>query len=277
MFQVRQARGDIARRSPSKGLASAFCACDAQFWAVCAFHTWGQKLQQCVAQRCDASTHSTVYHDIDGKRRLSPRAKLVAIGAGVLVLIFTGITLGVVLGGRKTKTIQPGALGALMNYDNMLNSLEQLEAIAKNTTTGSRAFGTAGYDESVEYIKRVLSQYPNLKIEEQTFTAPFSSYIGVPSFVQANPVRIQFHYGIDFLPVNPNIGNASLIAEIVNVNSGCNAADYTAFVAGRIAIAITGGCTTQARVDQALAANASGLLIYNDGTHPTRNAPCVSA
>ena len=56
-------------------------------------------------------------------------------------------------------------------------------------------------------------------------------------------------------------------------NLGCNESDWTSFPSGTIALVIRGVCPFQTKVDLALAASASGLIIYNDGASGDRTAP----
>ena len=47
--------------------------------------------------------------------------------------------------------------------------------------------------------------------------------------------------------------------------SGCTAADFSGFVAGRIALIQRGGCNFGVKVINAQAAGASGVIIFNEG------------
>src|SRR5262249_59035003 len=53
--------------------------------------------------------------------------------------------------------------------------------------------------------------------------------------------------------------------------SGCTAADFTGFQAGNIALIQRGGCNFGVKIQNAEAAKASGVIIFNEGnTDPDR-------
>src|SRR5207253_9212716 len=54
-------------------------------------------------------------------------------------------------------------------------------------------------------------------------------------------------------------------------SSGCTASDFSGFVAGRIALIQRGGCNFGVKVQNAQAAGASGVIIFNEG-NPGRTA-----
>jgi len=56
--------------------------------------------------------------------------------------------------------------------------------------------------------------------------------------------------------------------------SGCDPSDFTDFVAGRIALVQRGTCTFDQKIQNAQAAGASGVIIFNEGNHPRRAPAC---
>src|SRR6185312_12550856 len=58
--------------------------------------------------------------------------------------------------------------------------------------------------------------------------------------------------------------------------SGCTAADFTGFVSGRIALIQRGGCNFGVKVQNAQAAHAAGVIIFNEG-NPGRTGLLVGS
>ena len=167
----------------------------------------------------------------------------------------------------------PDALGPAipMTRDGMVGHLEALMAIAE-AHGGNRATGTEGYTASVAYVTEQLeaagygvalyefgvdddvwNASPALQadrdfaLEDEFY--PFS-YTG-PGVVEA-PVA-----PVDLQIPPPDAENGS--------TSGCESGDFADFTSGSIALIQRGSCEFQTKVDNAVAAGAVGVLIFNEG------------
>ncbi len=250
---------------------TAFISCNPtseKKFVLCAFSARSLTLLSCILAQF------LVYQDLEtGQRPPFYRSKIFLIILAILVVAIVGITLGVVLTREKPKAPSAGALAAAISIEDIMNTLEQLEAIAVNNSN-NRALGTTGYAASVALVKQILAGFPALQIEEQTFVVPYSTYVGIPTLAQTQPNNVTFTYSVDYLPLSPSMGSGTFVARLESVaNLGCNASDFAGFTAGRIALILRGNCTFQDKVSNALAAGAVAAVIYNDGADASRTAP----
>lgn len=165
-------------------------------------------------------------------------------------------------------------------YDKLLDcvsgegAFEHLEAFSAIAAEhGSRAEGTPGYLASVDYVVDVM-QDAGWRAE----AVPFQ-YDGTDSLVeQLEPVAATYsHY------VAEGSGEGDVTADVtaVDVNlappransSGCEAADFAGFPAGDIALVQRGTCAFGLKAENAQAAGASAVMIFNQCDTPDRCGP----
>jgi hypothetical protein len=110
-----------------------------------------------------------------------------------------------------------------------------------------------------------------------------------PSFVQLAPTEKIFVYPTEFLGLSGGTGVAEGAVQAVdlkidesadptdptsnhpaNSTSACEAEDFAGFTAGNIALIQRGTCTFVQKVDNAQAAGAIGVIIFNQGNTPER-------
>jgi hypothetical protein len=110
-----------------------------------------------------------------------------------------------------------------------------------------------------------------------------------PTFVQLAPTERTFLYPTEFLGLSGGIGTAEGTVQAVdlkidetadptdptssnpaNSSSGCEAEDFADFTAGNIALIQRGLCPFVDKVDNAAAAGAVGVIIFNQGNAPDR-------
>lgn len=168
-----------------------------------------------------------------------------------------------------------GDLEGAITADGMRVHLEALEAIA--TANGNtRSVGTPGYDLSAEYVRDQL--------EAAGYTAtPFEFDVNV--FTQDGPASLEwqgqetFDEGSDFqVAYYSAAGSPTATARAVDVqlgqgntsSSGCQANDFAGFPAGNIAIIQRGACFNFQKLQNAQAAGAVGVIIFNQGDTDAR-------
>jgi hypothetical protein len=116
----------------------------------------------------------------------------------------------------------------------------------------------------------------------QTYQIPYFAYVGVPAMSEVSPTPHDFQVGVDWNP-GPAQGDANAELQpaggIVipptptsSSKSGCTAADFSGFVSGRVALIQRGGCNFGVKVLNAVAAGATGVIIFNEG-NPGRTGP----
>ncbi|MES2717155.1 MAG: M28 family peptidase [Pseudomonadota bacterium] len=145
-----------------------------------------------------------------------------------------------------------------------------LQAIA-DANGGTRAAGTPGYDQSVQYIVGKLTA-AGYAVSLNAF--PFT-YVALPLLRQTAPLAATYESGT-FTGTGTGDVTAAVTAVDINLvaprgnTSGCEAADFAGFPAGNIALVQRGTCSFAAKVLNAQAAGASAVIIFNQGNTPDR-------
>jgi len=150
------------------------------------------------------------------------------------------------------------------------------QAIA-DANGGTRLAGTAGYDESADYVfdRLVAAGYSPVR---QQFEFPFFEELAPPVLDRVSPDPVAFTEGTDFLTQQYS-GSGDVTQEVVPTNdiiippdpvagtsnSGCEASDFPAAVAGNIALIQRGTCTFHDKALNAQTAGAAGVIIFNEG------------
>jgi Zn-dependent M28 family amino/carboxypeptidase len=165
------------------------------------------------------------------------------------------------------------SLRAAVSATNIMKHLASLQAIA-DANGGTRAASTPGYEASAQYIERKLRAAGYTPVR-QTF--PYDRYDTVSaSLERLSPSPRSYAYDAPdgFLDMNySGSGNVTAPLTAVDINlagdrastSGCEAADFGGFMAGNIALIQRGTCTFRIKADNAAAAGAAGVIIFNQG------------
>ena len=164
---------------------------------------------------------------------------------------------------RTNATVQ--ALLECVRAGGAVEHLEALQAIA-DANGGTRAAGTQGYEDSVDYVVDTLRAAGwDVSIDEFPFT-----YVGPSTLQQLTPVNATYQTG----PYTGS-GAGDLTAAVTPVDlqlglgntssSGCEATDFAGFTAGTIALIQRGTCPFADKAVNAEAAGAAGVIIFNQG------------
>jgi Zn-dependent M28 family amino/carboxypeptidase len=152
---------------------------------------------------------------------------------------------------------------------------------------GNRFAGLPGYDESVDYVVDTL-EAAGYDPVVQPFDYLAYREVGPSVLQQIAPAAVTYVEGVDFGAitqtdpgdVTANVTNVDLQLGLGNTStSGCEAADFAGFPAGNIALLQRGTCTFELKAENAAAAGAVGIVIFNQGntTAPDRNGiPAVT-
>ena len=145
-----------------------------------------------------------------------------------------------------------------------------LQAIA-DANGGTRAAGTPGYELSVQYVvdKMTAAGY------DVTLNAFPFVYIAPATLQQTAPLAAAYQTGAF---TGSGSGNIAANVSAVDINlvpprastSGCEAADFAGFPVGNIALIQRGTCTFAQKAQNAQAAGASAVIIFNQGNTPAR-------
>jgi Zn-dependent M28 family amino/carboxypeptidase len=152
-----------------------------------------------------------------------------------------------------------------------------LQQIA-NENGGNRFAGLAGHNASVDYVVETLEDAGwNVSLQEFDYTA--YRELGPSALQQVAPNSVTYVEGTDFGvidqsdpgDVTANVTAVDLKFGLGNTSdSGCEAADFAGFPDGNIALLQRGVCTFELKAENAAAAGASGIVIFNQGNTPDR-------
>jgi hypothetical protein len=134
---------------------------------------------------------------------------------------------------------------------------------------GDRDTGQPGYKASVDYVADLMRQ-AGYKVAVQTYNYTAFSVTGAPTFSAAGHghifggdwyvARLSGH-GAPTAPVQPVGG---IVTEPDGVSQpGCSRRDFAGFRRGNIALVQRGGCGLDAKVANAQAAGAAGIIVFN--------------
>jgi Zn-dependent M28 family amino/carboxypeptidase len=171
--------------------------------------------------------------------------------------------------------VDTSALRTAVTVPGIMEHENALQAIA-TANGGTRAVETEGFEDSVDYVVEQL-QAAGYDPTVQTFSYSLFTDITTPVFERTSaPTRTYVNgFGGDFLTMEWS-GKGDVTAQLQPVGpfvlpptggsaSGCTAADFGSFVAGRIALIQRGTCSFRIKADNAKAAGASGVVIFNEG------------
>jgi Zn-dependent M28 family amino/carboxypeptidase len=161
-----------------------------------------------------------------------------------------------------------------------------LQAIA-DENDGNRFSGFPGYDASVDYVVETLED-AGYDPEVQAFDYLAYEVVGPSALQQIAPTPTTYVEGVDFGPITQtDPGDVTAAVTPVDLQlglgntstSGCEAVDYAGFPAGNIALLQRGTCTFELKAENAAAAGAAGIVIFNQGNttaEDRNNIPAVT-
>jgi Zn-dependent M28 family amino/carboxypeptidase len=138
----------------------------------------------------------------------------------------------------------------------------------------SRNSGEPGYRASVDYVARLMQQ-AGYDVTIQPYKFLYYAYTGIPTFTEVSPTPHTYTLNDDWGPgqstgtanaaIQPAGGIVIPPTATSSSTSGCTSADFSGFTSGRIALIQRGGCNFGVKVQNAQAAGAAGVIIFNEG------------
>lgn len=183
-----------------------------------------------------------------------------------------GAVCALILAAPASAATDTSKLREHVKVSKIVKHLEALQAVA-DANGGTRASGTPGYGASVAYVADKLREKGFL-VTIQNFEFPFFQELADPELEQVAPNAKTYAETVDFFTmtysgsgdVTANVQPVDTTATATNTStSGCEAADFAGFVAGRIALLQRGTCTFRVKALNAQAAGASAAVIFNRG------------
>jgi Zn-dependent M28 family amino/carboxypeptidase len=171
-------------------------------------------------------------------------------------------------------------LRAAVTLDGVREHQRALQDIA-DANGGNRQAGTPGHEASAQYVAERAAA-AGYDVTLQPFDFLLVGDATPPVLDRITPPSRSFVNGVDFASMTYS-GSGDVTAPVVAVDlvvpspapnastSGCEAADFAGFSAGAIALVQRGTCTFRSKADNALAAGASGVIVFNEG-NPGRTA-----
>jgi Peptidase family M28/PA domain len=220
-----------------------------------------------------------------GVKRKLPRLWLAAVIASVAAIV------GAVVAVAPTSALAitsaecdaqvndtPSKLVPCIQTDDLWNHMQALQAIADANPGpdghASRNSGEPGYKASADYVARVMTE-AGYDVTIQPYKFFYFAYTGLPVLAEVSPIAHNYTVVDEW---NPGQATGSTTAALQPAGgiiipptpspssaSGCTAADFTGFVPGRIALIQRGTCTFGTKVQNAQAAGATGVVIFNEG------------
>ena len=192
----------------------------------------------------------------------------------ITTIALTAAILGVVVSRLESKNTtsidknEPISLVDQIKIDDLMKHLEQLQVFADGSN-GTRAIGTSGFNDTLDYITNQLIQNTNFIIQHQYFTVPNYIIQGTPQLqTQINGNITNHIYLTDFTQIlfSSRANFVSFVPVVTIPNFGCSDADWTNVLAtDTIALVMRGGCPYVEKSKLAEKYQVRGLLIYNDG------------
>jgi Zn-dependent M28 family amino/carboxypeptidase len=163
----------------------------------------------------------------------------------------------------------------------MYEHLSAFQQIA-DSHGGNRVSGFPAFNESVDYVDGRLTA-AGYEVTVQPFEFPFNADRTPPVFQQTAPTATTYVDGTDFASMTYS-GSGDVKADVTAVDlvvpapgaangntSGCESADFAGFPAGTIALVQRGTCPFRQKADNAQAAGAGAVIVFNEG-QPGRTA-----
>jgi hypothetical protein len=209
-----------------------------------------------------------------------PRSWLVLLCAAVGVGLLAAPTAGAITSAQCDARVNdtPSKLVECIQTADLWNHMKAFQKIA-NQNPGpdghaSRNSGEPGYRASVDYVAARMRE-AGYDVTIQPYKFLYYAYLGIPTFTEISPTPHSYILNTEWGPgQSTGIANAAIQpaggiilppTETSSSTSGCTAADFSSFTPGRIALIQRGGCNFGVKVLNAQAAQASGVIIFNEG------------
>ena len=173
----------------------------------------------------------------------------------------------------------PSKLIPCITTKGLWNHMEAFQAIADANPSPadghpSRNSGEPGYKASADYVANLMREW-GYDVTIQTYKFDYYAYTGTPSFSEVSPTSHVYTVSEEWNP-GQSLGTATADLQPAggiiipptatpSSSSGCTAGDFSGFVPGRIALIQRGSCNFGVKVQNAQAAGATGVIIFNEG------------
>lgn len=200
------------------------------------------------------------------------------VRAKLAVMACAAVAVPVVLpaAGQAKNDKKPDYSGKLQKAVTVQGMVRHERAFANiaERNGGTRASGTPGFAKSRDYVVGRL-QDAGYSVTVQPFDFPFFQEVQPSTLATPDKTYTQGPDGDYNIMQYSGSGDVTAALTPVDVTlpptpepsstSGCEAADFANFPAGNVALVQRGTCTFSDKVDNAVAAGASAVIIFNEG------------
>jgi len=192
---------------------------------------------------------------------------------GLVALILAILTTAVLAGpvsadpnnNNTKKLLDAVTVAGVMSHE------QALQGIA-TANGGTRASGTSGYDASAQYVFGQLAAAGYSPVFQE-FEFPFFQELSRAVLQQVTPSAATYATGTFTYSGSGDVTAAATFVDVRippgstanSSTSGCEAADFSGFPAGNIAVLQRGTCTFLVKATNAEAAGAAAVVIFNEG------------
>jgi Zn-dependent M28 family amino/carboxypeptidase len=218
--------------------------------------------------------------------------RLVPLCIAVGICFFATASAGAKTAGTCDTQVNDTAAKLLpcITPSDLMNHMQHFEeiAVANPGPDGhpSRNSGEPGYLASVMYVKNLMDA-AGYTTHIQQYTFPYFAFKAIPAMSEVSPTAQTFTLGLDFdagqaagvstAPVQPAGGIQIPPGPTASSSSsGCTAGDFSGFTSGNIALIQRGTCNFGVKVQNAVNAGASGVIIFNEGQKGRTDAMGIS-
>ena len=155
------------------------------------------------------------------------------------------------------------ALWQQLSLPGIVSHLEALQAIATENG-GTRSITSPGFNASLEYVQKQLSDNTDYKLTVQPFTVNLTVTLSPPLLSMVAPDPVNFTSPTDFAVLQFSGSGDVTQKAVPAANLGCDPSDFnSSATSGKIALIARGNCSFAIKADNAIAAGAVGVLVYN--------------
>jgi Zn-dependent M28 family amino/carboxypeptidase len=183
---------------------------------------------------------------------------------------------------RGSPTFQGSAkLRKALTVRGILGHLRQLQSFA-DANGGTRAAGFPGFTASADYVAQTMED-AGWQVTRQPFDFDFFFEDAPTTFEQVSPDPATYTEDVDYATTEFS-GSGNVTAALVAVDltfpptpepsssSGCEPSDFDGLaITGRVALIQRGTCDFRVKVDNAAAAGAAAVVLFNEGQEGRRD------
>ncbi|WZH36074.1 MAG: M20/M25/M40 family metallo-hydrolase [Microbacterium enclense] len=164
------------------------------------------------------------------------------------------------------ETEAPNDLG--LTGADVMSHLEQFSAISESyADEGYRTWNGPGYEAAAQYAEKVLEDTGAFTVSRQSFDVPYSEF-GEASLTVDGTTYTGSHFDNSEGTDAPYTGALALPVSADGGHLGCETGDFADVPAGSIVLIQRGVCTFELKIDNASAAGAGAVFVYNNERAP---------